>query len=275
MFRFSLLAFFVGICFLSCQDDDSSDNECGFKGPDIEGTLLDGGTILDISLYCVENEQPIGTGEPYWRYYSRTKTVKDYNAFKLFLFLNRDAHVYTSSDADEMRAIKMIEDDYCKEKSLFILEKYNDCMKKGKPSGWPVLFTAYANGEVSITCDKVLYGQQPGTNLSSYFTVFSPSQTCVPVGVEEPKLLYGFGEEMPTVMSEFFVNETWLQPEYNLWFSKRPSEKYDDLTLFISVPMIVEHTRDIAVAKYRGTELASKYSEKVLNAECRIRFNWD
>ncbi len=32
--------------------------------------------------------------------------------------------------------------------------------------------------------------------------------------------------------------------------------------------------RDYAVAKYKGIELASKYSELIYKAECRIKFDW-
>lgn len=205
-------------------------------------------------------------------YYPKTKVVQDYDAFKLYLFLNRDAYTYMSDNVNEMRSISKIEDECCREKSLFILEDYKEYKNKDSV-GWPVLFTAYTNGEVSVTCDKMLFGEKAGANLSSYFSI-SAESACIPIGIENPRLLYRFGEEIPNNLSELFVRGTWLQPKYILQFAKLPSEKYDELTFNISFPILIEHMRNYAVAKYKGKELASKYSEVTYKAECRIKFNW-
>lgn len=262
------------VSLFSCQSEESDEGPNvtpnGINAP-IEGTLLDGGEIASVSLYCLENDVS-GFGMPLSEYYPKIKIVQDYNAFTLYLFLNRDAYTYMSDDANEMRSIGKIEDEYCKEKSWFLLEDYKKYKKKN-PVGWPVLFTAYANGEVSVTCDKILFGEKIGTNLSSYFSI-SAESACIPIGIENPRLLYDFGQKIPNNLSEFFVRGTWLQPKYILQFAKQPSEKYEELTLYISVPILIEHMRDYAVAKYKGIELASKYSEATYKAECRIKFNW-
>lgn len=269
---FFLLCLLGGVSLLSCQSEDAEQSVM----PDeinvpIEGTLLDGGEIASVSLYCVENDKSV-FGMPMSEYYPKTKVVQDYDAFKLYLFLNRGAYRYKFDDVNEMRSIGKIEDEYSREKSQFILENYKEYEKKDSV-GWPVLFTAYANGEVAVTCDKTLFGEKAGVNLSSYFSI-SAESACIPIGIENPRILYNFGEEIPNNLSVFFAKGTWLQPKYILQFAKQPSEKYEELTLYISFPILIEHMRDYAVAKYKGIELASKYSETTYKAECRIKFNW-
>lgn len=260
-----------GVSLLSCQSEDGEQNAIPGVNPPVEGTLLDGGEIASVSLYCVENDKSV-FGMPMSEYYPKTKVVQDYDAFKLYLFLNRGAYTYKSDDVNEMRSIGKIEDEYSREKSQFILKNYKEYEKKDSV-GWPVLFTAYANGEVAVTCDKTLFGEKAGVNLSSYFSI-SAESACIPVGIENPRILYNFGEEIPNNLSDFLAKGTWLQPKYILQFAKLPSEKYEELTLYISFPILIEHVRDYAVAKYKGIELASKYSESTYKAECRIKFNW-
>ena len=268
-----------GLVCLFCQSCQSEDIEANDNhsitdeiNANIEGTLLDGGEISDISLYCIENNKSM-IGKQWYEYYPATKTVSDYSSFKLILMLNRNAPIYVANDIDERASIAKIEYEYVKEKSQFIYENYKK-YKESNPARWPDLFTSYINGELSITCDKVLFGEQPGTNLSLYFTV-SAESPCIPIGIENPKLLYEFGEELPVEVQKLFAKGTWLQPEYFLQFAKLPSEKYEDLTLHVTLPMIIEHVRDIAVSKYKGINLDNKYSESVFKTDCLIKFNWN
>lgn len=256
------------VCLFSCEKGNIAD--C--PSPSLVGLLLDGGPISDISLYCLENKMPVGQQELWYDYYAKTKTVPDYGSFYLRLMLNRNGYNYTNSDYNVMSIISDMEHECERKKSSFIVEKYNDYVQKDMTE-WPTLFTAYLNGEVIITCDKVLFGEQPGTNLSSFFSVFAESR-CIPIGIENPKILYGFGEEIPTKVPEFFVKETWLQPKYDLRFSEQPTEKYEELTLYITLPLMREHIRNIVVSEYKGLNL-TKVSESVLKSECLIKFNWE
>lgn len=273
-----LYCVFICTYYLSCQKDDvGAGNNDGLTGltPDeikinSEGTLLDGGLISDMGMYCLEHNTVYG--ELWYDYYPRTKTVSDYHSFDLCLMLYRDGFFYKTDDVNEMGDIAKMEMDYYKEKSSFIYDDYKN-YKKMAPVGWPTLFTAYVNGEVTITCDKALYGQEPGTNLTPYFTMVTEI-TCLPIGVENPKLLYSFGDHIPTTMSKLFVDGTWLREKYLLHFSEQPSEKYDELTLAITLPMTKEHVRDYAVEKYKGMEPETKYSDAVYKSECKIKFNW-
>lgn len=254
---FFLLCLLAGVCFFSCQDDKNDDIGNSIP-PSTEGMLLDGGSIGSISFYCKEID--------------KTVIVNDYESVVLFLRLNRDTWTYWSDNKDEMNSINKIEKDYCWKKSSFILESYEE-HKNNDHVWWPDLFTAYTNGEVSVTCNKTLFGEKAGTNLSSYFSINADSR-CIPIGIENPKLLYNFGEEIPNNMSKFFEKGTWLQPIYAIKFAQYPSEKYDELTLQISFPMLIEHVTSYALAKYKGKELDSLYTEATYKAECPIKFNW-
>lgn len=277
MNKFKSLFFysFLVISLLSCQsNEDTNNNDIPSFYVDSAGRLIDGGEVSHISLYCDENKHTIFGLHPL-DYFATTKTVKDYDAFRLLLYFHLDRWQYTSNDEDEMKAIKTIEFDYNKSKAMFIYEDYQNKRKANYKVEWPDgMLTCYINGEVSITCDKVLYGEQPGANLSSHFTVLQHIP-CLPIGVEAPRLLYSFGDEIPNVASELFVKGTWLLSKYYMQFLTKPAEKYDELTLYITLPVITESMRDIAVAKYKGIEPASKYTESVLKAECKIKFNWE
>lgn len=269
-------------CMISCQKDDSDTNDQdnflpGINAP-IVGTLIDGGQISDISLYCVENDKDM-TGMLWYEYYAKTKTVNDYTDFYLHLELNRNADRYIPVDDKERNGISQIEFENEKTKSAFIAEDYrnyieNTPLEEQKIGGWPSLFTAYVNGEVAIICDKQLFGEEPGTNLNKHFKVDSGSR-CLPIGIEDAKLLYKFGDEIPSDMDKYFLKETWLQPNYKLRFKDNPSERYDEITLHVSVPMVIEYCHDYAVAQYKGQALKSKYSETELDAQCLIKFKWD
>ena len=281
LFSFLLCVMF-GLSFYSCQRDESGDE----PGPveidaDPTGFLIDGGEISDVGFYCLENNQPVLGEMSYYDYCWMTKTVGSYSDFYLQLKFNRNAPFYQTDDADEMVAIGKIEGDYEKSKSLFIVEEYEKYRHNNqRDEQWPNLFTAYTNGEVSITCDKVLFGEEPGTNLEKYFNVNKGltdlDSRCLPVGIENPRMLYNFGEEIPSDMDKFFVKGTWLQPQYYLQFKELPTEKYDELTLSVTFPMIREHVRDYAVAKYRGETVTSpKLTEDVFKADCPIKFEWE
>lgn len=271
LFLSSLVCLFC----LSCQNDEDNSIEGNYPPPSLEKTLLDGGSISSIDLYCLQYHDTIfGLSEQ--ERYSMIKTVPDYSSFYLLLMLNLDNYLYSWNGEynEEIISIKNIIKEYEDEKSAFIYEEYETYTQSVSEVGWPYLVTAFTNGEVSITCDKVLYGEQPGTNLSSHFTVLTES-ACLPVGIENPKLLYHFGDELPKIMSDYFVDKSWLQPKYYLQFSEEvPCEKYDELTLHLSYPMIIESFWKRAVAEYKGIEFNERFTEAEFNADCTIRFNW-
>lgn len=270
---------FLLTAFCSCQDDDSKRVT---PAPDIEGLLIDGGRISKAGLYCLKSEPMY---DAWYNYYPKVKTLNDYSDMSsLCLLLHDEQWTYISDNIEEMSAIYSLEEAYWKKKSSFILEAYNqykasDFRREASRNndtrhiwGWPYFFTAYTNGEVTITCDKTLFGETPGTNLTKHF-VINGFNGCMPVGVENPELRYTFFDDQPTLMSERFPVGVWLQPEYRLQFQTFPEEKYDSITLSLTMPLIIEHTREYAAATYKGKNPTPIFTEEVFTSECPIKFN--
>ena len=276
-----LLCAFAGMSLMACQNDDSGDvvEEGYFLIP--VGTLADGGQISGIKLYCIEYDSS-KRGDYYSHSYEeKIKTVKDYSEFYFWLNITEDdleldSWIKNNTTLDERNDILNLGGAYWLEKTSFMIEAFRS-NKELDHRLWPVFFTAYVNGEVSITCDKTLYGEAPGTNLSQYFEVTPTSNyiDCLPVGIENPRLLYSFGEKLPTAMDQYFVNEAWFLRSYVLRLKDVPSEKHDNLTLRLSFPMTIEHIWDYFVAPYKGVEYPDRFTEEVFTAECRINFDWD
>jgi hypothetical protein len=275
-----LLCCMLTAVFSACQNDDGREKPAPI--PDREGLLIDGGRISKVGLYCLEHN-PVY--DAWFNYYPKVKTLNDYSDIASFcLWLHDERWVYTTDDLGEMIAITTLEEDYFKKKSSFILDAYrqydaSDFRREASRNddrkhlwGWPDFFTAYTNGEVTITCDKTLFGEAPGANLTKHFVIYE-SSGCMPVGVENPELRYTFFDDQPTLMSERFPVGVWLQPQYALHFQTVPEEKYDSITLSLTMPLIIEHTREYAVETYKGKNPTPKFTEEVFTAECPIKFN--
>ena len=250
---------------VSCQsDEDGTDKELSFN-LDTTGVLFDGGGISNVSFYCVPRHK-IENGVQFLP----TETVKDYNEILLDIQIHTERSGFYTADTAVNNAISRLAMKYCKEKSSFIVDE----KKKYESSDWTEFFTAYINGEVMITCDKVLFGEEPGANLCEHFGVHQGTR-CLPVGIDNPILLYNYGDQMPTVMSDYLPIGAWVQPYYFLEFDSQPSERYDSITLHLTLPLLMEHVRDYAVELYRGNNSGKIYTEEVFKADCTICFNWE
>lgn len=250
-----LLCILLGCSFVSCEKD-MPPRPVEY----IEGWLLDGGTISGIRLTANQTQ------------------YTNYSDVKIELFLNQGTSPFLSViNPGNHEKIQEMKKKYVLPKSLFILNSYKDAITSldidSWNGQWPNLFTAYVNGDVTITCDKPLFGEVPGTNLSKYFKITTEG-SCLPVGVTEPYLLYDFGDSIPTNMHDYFIKEAWLQYSYNLYFDEAPSEQYDDLTLRVSIPMLQECYGDYIVAEYIGQPLESKYKESTFTSSLKIKFDW-
>lgn len=275
-----LLGILSCVSLLACSDDNSIGNSPPLYST---GFLWDGGGISKVGLYCIEKDSlhrfhfsdEVG-------YVAKTKTIGDYSDMLLYIsihscyYSDRLLSRYGITNKAEREKISKLEKEYYKTKSALLVEDLDSFANHSREtvgSLWPAFFTAYVNGEVTITCDKPLYGELPGTNLGKYFDVISLGG-CLPVGKESTKLLYHFGQKLPTDMEELFPQEAWLVPYYELHFKELPSEKYDNLTLHLSFPMTIEHSLDYVVSQYNGRGF-SRYTETVFEADCPINFNWD
>ena len=235
------------------------------------GLMLDGGGINGIDMYCVTNEIP---KDDY-----AVKTLTDYSYLNLNVKLRyTGGNVYrpefTEQQIQEWQDRVKMEHEYYKEKTLFIQQEYRSDTLHHYEWGWPHFFTAFVNGEVSITCDKTLFGLETGKNLGKYFSITAPTD-CLPVGIENPYLLYGIGVEMPETVADFFQMESWILNKYWIKLTSIPEEQYDELTFKITFPMTVEHTCLYIASQYRGTNEELKRENKVFEAECLVKFNWE
>ncbi len=259
-----LLCCMLTAVFSACESE--SDDVGNSPMPDREGLLIDGGRISKVGLYCLEYN-PVY--DSWSSYYPKVKTLNDYSDIASFcLWLHDERWVYTTDNLEEMMAITSLEEDYCRKKSSFILDVYK---QKNKP-GWPDFYTAYTKGEVTITCDKTLFGEAPGTNLTQHFVIYD-NGCIIPTGVESHELGYISCGDPTTLMSERFPVGVWLQPKYTMQFQTFPEEKYDSMTLRLTMPLIIEHTTEYAVETYKGKNPTPKFTEEVFTAECPIKFN--
>lgn len=256
-----LLSTLLGVLMCSCNDDEPSDI-IGNWPPPYGVYFISGGDIYDANLYCLNyrdyNDMP--TDE----FLALTKYVKDYDDFKLCIKLKYD-------DIPS-KGNQYVQHQYETKNYSFYIDALDNYTKTNGYCS-PKIATAYINGEVTITCDKTLFGEAPGTNLSKYFTI-SDTSPCIIIGRENPKFLCNFGEELPTEMPNFLANETWLQHSYWLGFAEHPSEKYDNLTFYMTLPMIRQHSREYYDAIELGQEKEMQYSEIVFTGECHLVFNW-
>lgn len=184
-----LLSAIFGALMCSCNDDEPSIDGCP---PPYAAYFISGGDIYDANLYCLNyrdyNDMP--TDE----FLALTKYVKDYDDFKLCIKLKYD----------NIHSIGRLyaQNQYETKNYSFYIDALNNYTETNKYC-FPKIATAYINGEVTITCDKTLFGEAPGTNLSKYFTI-SDTSPCIIIGRENPKFLCNFGEELPKDMPSFF-----------------------------------------------------------------------
>lgn len=279
---FYMICCVICLLCLSCQDEE--DRGIGNSpSPSQVGTLFDGGTISGIKLCCLKYMENGCSEDFHFEKYPTIKTVSNYSSFTVGLVLDCKAPNYVASSENEEYAIKTKVREYMKEKSSFMADRYHAIFEEThKEPGWAYFYTAYVNGDVTITCDKTLFGKKPGTDLSPYFAADAIDRTnsasrdfdfCVPKGVEAPKILYDFNTEKPREVSKCFAKNVWLQGVYYLDFVQQPSEKYEELTLHVTLPMLKENVRNIVVSEYKGVE-REVFTESVYQAECKIKFNW-
>ena len=266
-----LLLFALG--FTSCSKDEEEVLYDNIPVLQVPPGLVDGGRISGISLYCLEKD-----GKPYgiwYNYYPKTKTIKDYSNIRLCLMIDVNTPLRKTDDEDEMLSIERLESNYFIDKMAYALG-FNEINDSALSVMWRMngMMTAYVNGEVTLTCDKTLFGEQPGTNLSKHFFLL-PGCRYLPIGIEKPEMLYGYEDELPSLMSERFPDGAWIQHEYRMELKSLPEEKYEELTLHLSIPMTIEHVRDYMMSNYIGDSFGPRYTEQTFEADCLIKFKWD
>ena len=258
----------LAIALSSCHSDDESDDIIGGPVPSTIGLLYDGGKISDLNLYCTPKYELQDAND----YLQRVKTIDSYSDLMLYIKISLNKPRYQGENSLERSEIYRMMSEYEMEKTAFILKKFDKVL-------WEYLWgdinfiTAYTRDAVTISCDRVLFGEEPGTDLSKYFNIDAQAPIMA-VGIENPKMLYAFGSDLPETMDQYFPNETWLQPWYEITLAKEPEEKYDSITFRFSMPITVEDVYAYMVDKYYGKDNGLKLEKVDLKAECLVKFDW-
>jgi len=252
-----------------------------FNPPRMNG--LDAAYLLKIEMYCMEYKRNwVNGGEAltsqYNEYASRYgDKFTDYKTLGIYVGTykagNGIANAYTTSE----RYINDMVMDWFDRRVDFMREEWE---RNGDPTGcWPTFYTAYVNGDVRLTCDKVLFGQQPGEDLSGHCKVRPSDIGCLPIGRENPKFLYGYNDhkllETGVPMTDFFKKDTWVQFAYLIGFMEEPTERYDDLTFTLTLPTSVEHVREFCTSKYEGKNAPMRVTDTTFTASFKAKFNWE
>ena len=282
MKRVLYLVFAMSVLLLSCSKDEKEEGrEDGenFIDMPLEGLMIDAGEITELKLYGLKNAVNMSGFDIPAIYRDEVKdkgelVFPDYQSIRLYAWFVRHGYELIEDSAKATKIIRM-ERDYYYRKTDFILEQY---YKLQTSVEWPLLFTAYVNGDVTLTCDKILFGLEPGKNLSEHFMV-SPAYGCVPIGRgENPEMLYSFNdiEKLSTgiCMTDFFKKDSWMQYGYMIKFKDKPSEQYSDITFTLTLPTSREHIRDYAINMYNGENKPMKLTDDTYTASFKAKFKW-
>lgn len=266
VFYLALALFSLAVA--SCKDD-GGDTEPGWTPapqPDPKGWLLDGGSIRDMEFTCPPMHLPAYKG-------GGIVKLTDYSKLSLEVKIPSYGGIsaYAPDDIKEWGAYSDFMRECFMERSAVIVKAYEEY---GYKAIWPDMFSAYTYEDVSLTCDRTLFGQEPGTDLSPYFAI-NRVGPCSVVGAENMTFLYNFGEEPPTNMRDNFPVGVWLHHLYMIRPASVPEEKYDNLTFRLSIPVRREHSIEHFLSKYKGEEKPLRKSDVLLEADCEVEFAWE
>jgi hypothetical protein len=246
----------VAICILSCDKDENEVQEPVNQEPVSEiignsrqpynyGEVETADGITGVVLYVVENFRGLS-------YRPDNGPVSDYSTFQILGEINHGPlrcvdTTYEKYSSEIQDAVEYMQEGFERARTQFMQDAF--IANYGEPDytfgsnyldKWPYLYTAYINGDITISCDKKLFGKEPGEDISQYFNVYGTAN-CVPIGRKNPTVLYNFEEEKPKAISELMQKDTWLQRYFYFYFREIPEEKYDTLTFKITIPITREH----------------------------------
>lgn len=131
--------------------------------------------------------------------------------------------------------------------------------------------TAYINGEVEITCDKILYGLEPGKNLIDHFQhIYNFS--CQPKGMENPYISHHADEIGQLPAGSIMGNEDWVRYKYILIFNDVPEEKYDEIELRIKMPLKKELIHKYVASLITEIDFGEFFEDVTYESSTKIRF---
>ena len=288
MKRIILVTVALSLLLCACSKDEqeqSSDIILNSTQPPIKGMMIDAACLTKLQLFCMEREVLFlsGFNIPAMYYNNYTRKQKEplfanYSSVKMYAVFDKNGNGFISDTTQIAKTINdWVYDWYCR-RTEFILEQYNKKQSSENPRVWPTFFTSYVNGDVQLTCDKVLFGQQPGENLSQHFTV-TPPYYFLPVGRDTPKVQYGFTDSdqlrAGVRMPDFFTKDSWMQFSYLIKFIEEPTEQYDEITFTLTFPASLEHVREFVTSKYKGENAPMRVTDATFTASFTAKFNWE
>ncbi len=266
----------IALCayvFSSCEkkevidiEDVNTPSNNNYTPEDPYGTMFDGGLLQTLDIDAHPSN--------YKYYNSSNQTFDDYSVMGLLVepayseIAVRTIYDYLSTE--EATALNDSVYNYGRKRTSFIQQALKN-NAEARRHAWVPYGTAYINGDVAITCDKTLFGKEPGENLAEYFKV-RPYALYTVRGIENPVLTYILDEDTPKKVNEFFTNETWTEYEYTISFDSIPDEKYNELTLTMTMPLKVEHIHRYFQYKVRGYDRAMEITSKTISGSFTARF---
>ena len=274
----------ASLLLFSCHKDENGQHQdflLNMQQP-IEGMMMDAAYITKLELYIMDKEILWLSGfdipSVYVNEYTRKNReplFSDYSSVKMYAVFGRNGNGIPNDTSQIAKDINDLVYDWFFGKTDFIMEQYK---QRTEPKEWPLFFTSYVNGGVQLTCDKVLFGQQPGEDLSQHFKV-TPPYYYLPVGREQPWVQYNFKDEdqlrSGVRMTDFFTKDSWMQFSYLIGFMDEPTERYDELTFTLTFPASLEHVREFCTSKYKGENAPMKVTDTTYTASFTAKFNWN
>jgi len=276
-----LLIITMAVCLLLCAcNKDANEqlpNDPAGYYLSSEGLMMDGQSIKELELYIIEREITNLSGFNIPAFYTNEYTYKqkepvfaDYSSVKIYAIFEHQGSIFVNDTTFNHLIV-----DWYNRRTDFILAQYR---QRTAPMEWPLFFTSYVNGDVQLTCDKVLFGHQPGEDLSQHFKV-TPPYNYLPVGREQPRVQYSFDNRKQLLsgvpMADFFTKDSWMQSAYLIRFIDEPSERYDDLTFTLTFPASLEHVKEFCTSKYKGENAPMKVTDTTYTASFTAKFNWN
>ena len=272
MKKLKLLFILIALCacvFSSCEKEKVTEEvktPLDFTPEDPYGTMFDGGLLQTLNIDVSPSS--------YKHYSSSDQTFDDYSAMGLLVEPEYSESavnsIYDYLSTEEATALNDSVYHYGRERTSFVQQALKN-NADARHYAWVPYGTAYINGDVTVTCNKTLYGKEPGENLAEYFNVRSYALYTIR-GIENPVLTYILDEDVPKKVNEFFTNETWTEYEYTISFDSIPEEKYDEISLTMTMPLKVEHIHKYFQNKVRGFDRTMEITTKTISGSFTARF---
>lgn len=269
----------------ACSKSESGQQEEPFvpvTPPPVFGMMFDAAEIKGMQMSCymfnTAWKSDASGLDGHYKYSVKQygEKFRNYKLVGIYVGVDRGGNGLSNDTTKIAKDINNLVWDWYYSKTDFMMEEWN---KRNTTDGWPLFFTAYINGNVQLSCDKGLFGQLPGEDLSPHFKVWPANIGCLPIGREKPEMLYGCEDheqlQSGVPMPDFFKKDTWMQFGYLIGFMDEPTERYDEITFTLTFPASLEHVREFVTSKYKGENAPMRVTDTTFTASFKAKFNWE